>query len=137
MDLAVARVGGSTVGRLSYGQSVRLVTEEARHFHVNTPLAGRALSTAGASELLGTGPGQAAVFPPGAPADIRWSEDCVQRPQGAATRDTRQHHGRGGRLPLGAGAHEPFRGRIPLRVRRVTIADAAPVWFWSWLAIAF
>src|SRR5690349_1432009 len=78
MDLAVARVGGSTVGRLSYGQSVRLVTEEARHFHVNTPLAGRALSKAGASELLGTGPGQAAVFPPGAPADIRWSGDCVQ-----------------------------------------------------------
>jgi AraC-like DNA-binding protein len=78
MNLAVARVGGSTVGRLSYGQSVHLVTEEARHFHVNTPLAGRALSKAGESDRLATGPGQAAVFPPGAPADIRWTDDCVQ-----------------------------------------------------------
>jgi AraC-like DNA-binding protein len=78
MDLAVAQVGDSTAGRLSYGQSVQLVTEEARHFHVNTPVAGRALSRAGASDLLDTGPGQAAIFPPGAPADIRWTDDCVQ-----------------------------------------------------------
>jgi hypothetical protein len=78
MDLAVARVGGSTVGRLTYGQSVQLVTEEARHVHVNTPLAGRARSKAGASDVLEAGPGQADIFPPGAPADIRWTDDCVQ-----------------------------------------------------------
>jgi AraC-like DNA-binding protein len=78
MDLAAAKVGGSTVGRLTFGQSVRLVTDVAEHFHVNTPVVGRASSRAGRSEPLATGPGQAAVFAPGTPAEIHWTKDCVQ-----------------------------------------------------------
>jgi AraC-like DNA-binding protein len=78
MNLAAARIGQATVGRLSYGRSIRLLTDDARHFHINTPMSGRALSRTGASDPLVTEPGQGAVFAPGAPADIHWTEECVQ-----------------------------------------------------------
>lgn len=78
MHLTTARLGTTTVGRLGYGSHVRLLTEEARHLHVNTPLVGAAVSRAGAAAALATTSESAAIFPAGAPADIEWSSDCVQ-----------------------------------------------------------
>lgn len=78
MALVGMRLGSLTVGRLSFGRDIRQVTEELSNFHVNTPLAGRALSTTGSSGPLITGPGQAAVFSPETPAEVRLTADCVQ-----------------------------------------------------------
>ena len=78
MRLAAARLGTTTAGELGYGRRLRLVTEEAQHVHVNTPLAGAAVSRMGHSAPLVTTSASAAVFPAGAPADIEWSSDAVQ-----------------------------------------------------------
>jgi AraC-like DNA-binding protein len=78
MTLVALRLGSLTVGRLGYGVDVRLVTDNARQFHVNAPLAGRAISARGRSTRLVTAPGQAAVFAPDEPAEISWTADCVQ-----------------------------------------------------------
>ncbi len=78
MRLVTARLGTTTVGQLEYGRRIRLVTEEARHIHVNTPLVGSVASCVGRSAPVATTSGQAAVFPAGAPADIEWSSDAVQ-----------------------------------------------------------
>jgi AraC-like DNA-binding protein len=78
MALMGMRLGSLTVGRLSFGRHIRQVTEELSNFHVNTPLAGRALSTMGSSGPLITGPGRAAVFSPERPAELRLTADCVQ-----------------------------------------------------------
>lgn len=78
MQLRAITVGSVTVGRLGYGRHVRLVTENASQFHVNTPLTGRARSRSGSSAPLVTEPHAAAVFPPGDVAEIEWSRDCTQ-----------------------------------------------------------
>lgn len=78
MELASVRFGTLTVGRLGYGRSLRLTTAEARQFHFNLPLAGRAISASGPRDSLAAGPGQGTTFPPGSPAEIEWSNDCVQ-----------------------------------------------------------
>jgi AraC-like DNA-binding protein len=78
MRLAAVRLGTTTAGQLGYGRRMRLVTEEARHIHVNTPLRGAAVSRVGRSAPLVTTSSSAAVFPAGAPADIEWSSDGVQ-----------------------------------------------------------
>jgi AraC-like DNA-binding protein len=78
MRLAAVRLGTTTAGQLGYGRRMRLVTEEARHVHVNTPLMGAAVSRVGRSAPLVTTSSSAAVFPAGASADIEWSSDGVQ-----------------------------------------------------------
>jgi AraC-like DNA-binding protein len=78
MELAATRLGDLTAGLLSYGESVRMVTAEASNFHVNVPLRGKAISRTGAAEAVVLERGRAGVFPPEAPADISWSEDCAQ-----------------------------------------------------------
>lgn len=78
MRLAAVRLGTTTAGELGYGRRMRLVTEEARQLHVNTPLAGRTISRAGRSAPVVTTTCSAAVFPAGEPADIEWSSDAVQ-----------------------------------------------------------
>ncbi|GAA4714717.1 AraC family transcriptional regulator [Pedococcus ginsenosidimutans] len=78
MLLTAARLGTTTAGRLGYGRRIRLVTEEARHIHVNTPLAGTAVSRVGRSAPHATTIGSAAAFPEGAPATMEWSSDAVQ-----------------------------------------------------------
>lgn len=78
MRLATVRLGTTTVGQLEYGRRIRLVTEEARHIHVNTPLVGSVASCVGRSAPVATTSRQAAVFPAGAPADIEWGSDAVQ-----------------------------------------------------------
>lgn len=78
MRLAATRLGSTTVGRLEYGRHVRLVSEETRHVHVNTPLRGSVVSRAGRSAPPVTTSSSAAVFPAGVPADVEWSADGVQ-----------------------------------------------------------
>lgn len=78
MDLAGLRIGAMTAGRLSYGQRVRQLTVEANNFHVNMPVRGHAVSRCGQSGSEGSTVGQSLVFSPEAPAEIAWSEDCVQ-----------------------------------------------------------
>jgi AraC-like DNA-binding protein len=104
MSLTGYQLGIITAGRLSYGRNVRLTTEEARHFHVNTPVSGRAVSTSGTSWPCPTGPGDAALFGPGEPADIRWSANCVQTclmiPRAALESELEQALGRSIGRPL-------------------------------------
>jgi AraC-like DNA-binding protein len=78
MELTGLHLGNLTAGLLSYGRHLRLVTEEAVNFHVNMPLRGHAVSSTGCSGAVVTSRGQAAIFPPDAPAAIEWSEDCAQ-----------------------------------------------------------
>jgi AraC-like DNA-binding protein len=78
MRLTSTRLGATTAGQLSYGHRIRLVTEEARHIHINTPVAGTAVSRVGRSAPLATTIRSAAVFPEGEPATIEWSSDAVQ-----------------------------------------------------------
>jgi AraC-like DNA-binding protein len=78
MTLVALRLGSLTVGRLGYGMDLRLVTDNARQFHINAPLVGRALSAGGRSARVVTAPGEAAFFAPDEPAEISWTSDCVQ-----------------------------------------------------------
>lgn len=78
MRLAAARLGTTTVGQLAYGRRMRLVTEEAGHIHVNTPVVGTVVSRVGRSAPQMTSSRQAAVFPVGEAAHIEWSRDAVQ-----------------------------------------------------------
>jgi AraC-like DNA-binding protein len=78
MELTGLRLGNLTAGILSYGRHLRLVTEEADNFHINLPLRGHAVSSTGCSDAVVTSRGQAAIFPPDAPAAIEWSENCAQ-----------------------------------------------------------
>lgn len=104
MRLASLRLGATTVGQLSYGRQTRLVTEEARHIHVNTPLAGTTVSRVGRSEPLTTTTRQAAVFPVGELADIEWSADavqlCVMVPSSTLETELEELHGRALERPL-------------------------------------
>lgn len=78
MDVTGLQLGGLTASRLTYGRHVHLRTSEAENFHVNLPLQGRAISRNGAGDPVPTGPGEALVFSPGAPAEISWSARCEQ-----------------------------------------------------------
>jgi AraC-like DNA-binding protein len=78
MELAALSLGSMTAGRLSYGRSIRLVTADAQNFHVNVPVSGHTLSSTGAGRHVPIGVGQAAVFPPNAPAEIVWSAESSQ-----------------------------------------------------------
>jgi len=78
MSLTALRIGQLTVGRLGYGQEVRVVTDEARNFHVDIPTAGHAKMRAGGRDVVASPWDTAAVFAPGEPARMRWSADCLQ-----------------------------------------------------------
>jgi AraC-like DNA-binding protein len=78
MEVAALQLGALTAGRLSHGRRVRLRTADARNFHVNTPLRGRAASRRGSGDPVVRGPGRGLIFSPGEPAAISWSTDCVQ-----------------------------------------------------------
>lgn len=76
--LSASRIGGGTVGDLSYGADVELVNTSALdNYHINVPLFGHAESWCGTESVLGT-PLRAAVFLPGRPAGIKWAADCAQ-----------------------------------------------------------
>ncbi len=132
MRLAALRLGATTVGQLGYGRRVRLVTEEARHIHVNTPLAGAVVSRVGRSAPLITTSASAAVFPEGAPAGIEWSSDgvqlCVMVPSSTLEAELEQLVGhavkRPLRLPFHMGLTTP-EGRVWRSVMDVLAAELA------------
>jgi len=78
MQLNAVRVGAVTVGYLRYGSAVRLGTVDAAGYHVNIPVTGRCEQRCGSGEQVFAGPGRAAVFMPGHPADLRWGAGCAQ-----------------------------------------------------------
>ena len=78
MSLSAFRLNQLTIGRLAYGQDITLVTDEATNFHVDIPMAGYAEMRAGEADPVIAQWGKAAVFSPGAPAHLHWSEDCSQ-----------------------------------------------------------
>ncbi|GAA1148644.1 AraC family transcriptional regulator [Nocardioides aquiterrae] len=78
MSLTVLPVGQLTVGLLGYGQEVRVVTDDASNFHVDVPVAGRAEMSAGRDSVVAAPWDEGAVFSPGEPARMRWSDSCLQ-----------------------------------------------------------
>lgn len=78
LRLDATRVGSVTVARMSFGGDVRLTTAEAAQYHVNLPLAGRAVSRMARGPATVAGPGQGAAFVPGHPGDVAWLESCSQ-----------------------------------------------------------
>ncbi|GAB3146601.1 AraC family transcriptional regulator [Amycolatopsis stemonae] len=78
MRLNAVRVGAVTAGYLQYGTAVRLGTVDAGGYHVNIPVRGRCEQRCGSAEPVFAGPGRAAVFMPGHPADLRWGAGCAQ-----------------------------------------------------------
>ncbi|MEV5719076.1 AraC family transcriptional regulator [Amycolatopsis mediterranei] len=78
MRLNAVRVGAVTAGYLRYGGAVRLATVDAGNYHVNLPITGRCEQRCGSWEPVYAGPGRAAVFMPGHPADLRWGPGCAQ-----------------------------------------------------------
>ena len=119
MSLAAVRVGVTTVGQLGYGRRMRLLTDEATNVHVNTPLAGTIISRAGRSEPLTTTNRSAAVFAPGASAEIEWSSDavqlCVMVPVATLEREIEELRGRAAKAPVRLPFHMSLRtsqGRV-------------------------
>lgn len=78
MRLNAVRAGAVTAGYLRYGSAVRLGTVDAGNYHVNIPGTGRCEQRCASGEPVFAGPGQAAVFLPGYPADLRWGAACAQ-----------------------------------------------------------
>lgn len=104
MQLSARTVGCVTVGRLGYGRDLRLVTDNASQFHVNTPMSGKARSRSGESSPLVTMPRQAAVFAPGRVAEIDWDQRltqlCLMIPRGALESELEQMLGHSIASPL-------------------------------------
>jgi AraC-like DNA-binding protein len=78
MSLSAFKLGQLTVGRLTYGRDITLVTDVATNFHVDIPMTGYAEMSTGRADSSITQWGRAAVFSPGAPAHMHWSEECSQ-----------------------------------------------------------
>ncbi|QWF78399.1 AraC family transcriptional regulator [Amycolatopsis sp. CA-230715] len=78
MRLNAVRLAGVTVGYVRFGSDVRVVTGDCASYHVNVPLSGAVESRSGNRGPVRGSPRRAAVFTPGAPADLRWRADCAQ-----------------------------------------------------------
>jgi AraC-like DNA-binding protein len=124
LDLRGVRIGSITAGRVSYGQHVRQVTDEADHFHVDMPVRGQVVSRSGASPSVHTAAGEALVFSPGAPAEIHWSAGsaqlCLMIPRARLETELERLLGRSVRAPL----RFEFGVAPRLRARRIhTVLD--------------
>jgi AraC-like DNA-binding protein len=78
MRFNAVRMAGVTAGYLRYGRDVRVQTVDTTHLHVDIQLSGHAEYRCGRMDVVRASPGQAAVFTPGLPADIRWQADSAQ-----------------------------------------------------------
>jgi AraC-like DNA-binding protein len=67
-----------TIGRVRFGTDLRIRTEAPTNYHVDIPRSGHARSRAGIRDEVTTGAGSAAVFMPGAPADLTWCDHAEQ-----------------------------------------------------------
>jgi AraC-like DNA-binding protein len=70
VDLRVIQLGPLTVGQLSFGTPVTVVTAEVDGYHVTLPTVGRLLARQAGYEVAAN-PDTAAVFRPGKPAYVR------------------------------------------------------------------
>ncbi|HKC27708.1 MAG TPA: AraC family transcriptional regulator [Jatrophihabitans sp.] len=75
MQLRAVKLGRVTMGWLRFALDMRILTAPPENYHVDVPLSGHAASRAGGGNEVCTAPGYAAVYMPGAPADLRWSAD--------------------------------------------------------------
>jgi AraC-like DNA-binding protein len=78
MELRALQVGSMTAGRLGFGRLTSVSTAQSTNFRVCIPLRGGAVTRSGRSPAIETTPGEAAVIPPEAPAQVIWSPDCQQ-----------------------------------------------------------
>ena len=78
MELNALRMGCLTAGYLRYGPEMRLRTTQASHYHVNIALTGAVRSRSGRRDEVDSARSQAAVFMPGAPADMLWGSGSAQ-----------------------------------------------------------
>jgi AraC-like DNA-binding protein len=78
MRLNAVRSGPVTAGFLRYGPDLWMRTAEASCYHVNIPLSGVVTSRSGRRDRVVAAGGRAAVFMPGAPAEIHWSAGSAQ-----------------------------------------------------------
>lgn len=104
MQLVVLTFGDVTAGLLSYGRELRVSANDLSEFHVNAPLRGNVVSQTDSCPPLENALGNAAVFPPGAPAAQHLSADCVQLclmvPRSAVERELESLIGAQLRTPL-------------------------------------
>lgn len=78
MRLDVIAADRFTMGRVRFDSELRIRTDLPVNYHVDIPLRGRARSRAGTRDQIVTSRGSAAVFMPGAAADLTWSRDVEQ-----------------------------------------------------------
>ncbi|MCF6376678.1 AraC family transcriptional regulator [Nocardioides KLBMP 9356] len=94
----------ATVGLVSFGAESRLRTSEATNYHVNVPVTGQVVSSAGGGPRTRARSGQATVFMPDRPADIRWgqgaSQLCLMLPKDTVERELEELLGRSVTRPV-------------------------------------
>jgi AraC-like DNA-binding protein len=94
----------ATVGLISFGAESRLQTSEATNYHVNVPVTGHVVSRTVDGSETRAGRGQATVFMPDRPADIRWgrgaSQLCLMIPKDTLEHELEQLQGRPVSRPL-------------------------------------
>lgn len=94
----------ATVGLVSFAAETRLQTTDATHYHVNVPVTGQVVSRTGDGSETRAGPGQATVFMPDRPADIRWGPHarqlCLMIPQHTLEHELEQLQGSAVTRPL-------------------------------------
>jgi AraC-like DNA-binding protein len=78
MELRALQVGALTAGRLGFGRLTSVGTAQSTNFRICIPLHGGAITRSGRNAAIETAPGEAAVIPPEAPAQVTWSPDCQQ-----------------------------------------------------------
>jgi AraC-like DNA-binding protein len=78
MLLNVIKVGRVTAGYLQFGDSLRITTTEATHYHLDIPVSGTAKMQSGSREPIYGSPHKAALFPTGLPASLDCDEEFAQ-----------------------------------------------------------
>jgi AraC-like DNA-binding protein len=67
-----------TVGYVGFGADVAIRTDDVTAYYIDAPLTGRAVSRWRDGGLVETTTGSVAVFTPGTPCVLDWSDDCGQ-----------------------------------------------------------
>lgn len=78
MQLPSRKVGTTTAGRLRYGRALKVFTGEPEDFHVNIALRGQVVARNARGDVGALGPGRAAAFGTGEPAQLLWPAEGEQ-----------------------------------------------------------
>src|ERR1700727_2919571 len=111
-----------TAGYVGFGVDVAIRTDDVTAYYIDAPLSGRAVSRWRDGALLKTTTGSVAVFTPGTPCVLDWSDDCgqiclmVSEPQM--------------RWQLEAMLNRPVRKRITFDRRLILSTTAANDWYY-------